>query len=136
MPVASVITVAGGAFAAGHLGELTRIIPFELADAVLDEFPGATGRRVRLLPSRVGLYFVLAMCLFPQPGYLGVWGKLTAGLRALGLPGPSGKALRDVRRRVGAGPVRRLFEGLAGPLGQPARRGSCSAATGRYPSMA
>jgi hypothetical protein len=119
MPVTTVITVAAGAFAPGHLGELTRIIPFELADAVLGEVPGATERRVRLLPSRVGLYFVLAMCLFPQPGYLGVWGKLTAGMRALGLPGPSPKALRDVRRRVGAGPVRRLFEILAGPLGQP-----------------
>ena len=111
--------MAAGTFAPGHLGELTRIIPFELADAVLDEFPGAAERRVRLLPSRVGLYFVLALCLFPQPGYLGVWGKLTAGLRALGLPGPSPKALRDVRRRIGAGPVRRLFEVLAGPLGQP-----------------
>jgi Insertion element 4 transposase N-terminal len=119
MSVASVITVAAGAFAAGHLGELTRIIPFELADAVLDEFPGATERRVRLLPSRVGLYFVLAMCLFPQSGYLGVWGKLTAGLRALGLPQPSPKALRDLRRRIGVSPVRRLFEVLAGPLGQP-----------------
>jgi hypothetical protein len=119
MPVASVITVAAGAFAPGHLGELTRIIPFELADAVLDEVPGATERRVRLLPSRVGLYFVLAMCLFPQPGYLGVWGKLTAGLRALGLPGPSAKALRDVRRRIGVPPVRRLSGVLAGPLGRP-----------------
>jgi hypothetical protein len=119
MSVTTVITVAAGAFAPGHLGELTRIIPFELADAVLGEVPGATERRVRLLPSRVGLYFLLAMCLFPKPGYLGVWGKLTAGLRALGLPGPSGKALRDVRRRIGTGPVRRLFEILAGPLGQP-----------------
>ena len=119
MSVTSVITVAAGAFAPGHLGELTRIIPFELADAVLGEVPGATEQRVRLLPSRVGLYFLLAMCLFPHAGYLGVWGKLTAGLRALGLPGPSAKALRDVRRRIGAGPVRRLFEILAGPLGQP-----------------
>ena len=119
MSVTSAITVAAGAFAPGHLGELTRIVPFELADAVLAEVPGATERRVRLLPSRVGLYFVLAMCLFPQPGYLGVWGKLTAGLRALGLEAPSGKALRDVRRRIGVPPVRRLFEVLAGPLGQP-----------------
>jgi hypothetical protein len=119
MSVTTVITVAAGAFAPGHLGELTRIIPFELADAVLGEVPGATERRVRLLPSRVGLYFLLAMCLFPHSGYLGVWGKLTAGLRPLGLPGPSGKALRDVRRRIGTGPVRRLFEILAGPLGRP-----------------
>jgi hypothetical protein len=118
MSVASVITVAAGAFAPGHLGELTRIVPFELADAVLEE-EGGLEKRVRLLPSRCGIYFVLAMCLFPQPGYLGVWGKLTAGLRVLGLAAPSGKALRDLRRRIGIAPARRLFEVLAGPLGQP-----------------
>ena len=118
MSVTTVITVAAGAFAPGHLGELTRIVPFELADAVLEE-EGGLERRVRLLPSRVGLYFLLAMCLFPQPGYLGVWGKLTAGLRVLGLGTPSGKALRDLRRRIGIAPARRLFEVLAGPLGQP-----------------
>jgi hypothetical protein len=118
MSVTSVITVAAGAFAPGHLGELTRIVPFDLADAVLAE-EGGLEKRVRLLPSRVGLYFLLAMCLFPQPGYLGVWGKLTAGLRMLRLEAPSGKALRDLRRRVGIAPVRRLFEVLAGPQGQP-----------------
>jgi hypothetical protein len=116
--VTTVITVAAGVFAPGHLGELTRVIPFELADAVLEE-EGGRERRVRLLPSRCGLYFLLAMCLFPQSGYLGVWGRLTAGLRVLGLASPSGKALRDLRRRVGAAPVKRLFEVLAGPLGQP-----------------
>jgi hypothetical protein len=118
MSVTSAITVAAGAFAPGHLGELTRIVPFELADAVLAE-EGGTERRVRLLPSRAGVYFVRAMGLFPGSGYLGVWGKLTAGLRALGLPDPSPKALRDLRRRIGVPPVRRLFEVLAGPLGQP-----------------
>jgi hypothetical protein len=120
--VTTVITVAAGAFAPGHLGELTRIVPFELADAVLEE-EGGREKRVRLLPSRAGLYFLLAMCLFPQPGYLGVWGKLTAGLRVLGLPSPSGKALRDLRRRIGIAPVKRLFEILAGPLGQPSTPG-------------
>jgi Insertion element 4 transposase N-terminal/Transposase DDE domain len=118
MTVTTVITVAAGVFAPGHLGELTRIVPFELADAVLAE-EGGLQRRVRLLPSRCGLYFLLAMCLFPQCGYLGVWGRLTAGLGVLGLPSPSGRALRDLRRRIGTAPARRLFEVLAGPLGQP-----------------
>ena len=118
MTVTTAITVAAGVFAPGHLGELTRIVPFELADAVLAE-EGGLERRVRLAPSRAGLYFLLAMCLFPQAGYQGVWGKLTAGLRVLGLATPSGKALRDLRRRIGIPPVRRLFEILAGPLGQP-----------------
>jgi hypothetical protein len=116
--VTAVITVAAGVFAPGHLGELTRIVPFELADAVLEE-EGGLEKRVRMLPSRAGLYFLLAMCLFPRSGYLGVWGKLTAGLRVPGLPSPSGKALRDLRRRIGIAPVKRLFGLLAGPLGQP-----------------
>ena len=34
------VVVAGGVFAPGHLGELTRIVPFEMVDAVLAE----TGR--------------------------------------------------------------------------------------------
>ena len=117
MSVTTTITVAAGVFAAGHLGELTRIVPFELADAVLEE-EGGLEKRVRLVPSRAGLYFLLAMCLFPQAGYQGVWGKLIAGLRVLGLAAPSGKALRDLRRRIGIPPVRRLFEILAGPLGK------------------
>lgn len=116
--ITTVITVAAGAFAPGHLGELTRIVPFELADAVLAE-EGGLEKRVRLLPSRVGLYFLLAMCLFPQSSYLGVWGKLTSGLRGLGIAVPSARGLRDLRRRVGTAPVRRLFEVLAGPLGRP-----------------
>jgi len=116
--VTTVITVAAGAFAPGHLGELTRVIPFELADAVLEE-EGGLEKRVRFLPSRCGLYFLLAMCLFPEPSYQGVWGKLTAGLRALRVPVPSARALRDLRRRIGTAPVKRLFEVLAGPLGQP-----------------
>jgi hypothetical protein len=112
------VTVAAGAFAAGHLGELTRVVPFELADAVLEE-ARARERRVRLLPSRVGVYFVLALCLFPQDGYLAAWGRLTAALDGLGLAVPSQKALRCLRRRVGPAPLRLLFEALAGPLGRP-----------------
>ena len=116
--VTTVITVAAGVFAPGHLGELTRVVPFELVDAVLEE-EGGRERRVRLLPSRCGVYFLLAMCLFPELSCQGVWGRLTAGLRALGLRAPSGRALRDLRRRIGTAPVKRLFEVLAGPLGRP-----------------
>jgi hypothetical protein len=118
MSFTRVITVAAGAFAPGHLGELTRIVPFEMADAVLEE-ARARERRVRLLPSRTGMYFTLALGLFPQAGYLAVWGILTAALDGLGLAVPSQKALRSLRRRVGATPLRLLFEALAGPLGRP-----------------
>jgi hypothetical protein len=126
------ITVAAGVFAPGHLGELTQIVPFELADAVLAE-NRAAGRRLRLLPSRVGIYFVLALGLFPQAGYLGVWAELTAALDGLGLAVPSPKALRDLRRRLGAAPLKALFEALAGPAAWPRTAGVCF---GRYRTVA
>ncbi len=124
--------MAAGVFAPGHLGELTRVVPFELVDAVLEE-TGARERRLRRLPSRVGVYFVLAMCLFPRPGYLGIWAKLTSALSGLGLASPSAKALRELRRRIGVAPVKALFGVLAGPLGQPRTPG---VVFGRYRTVA
>ncbi len=119
MTITRTITVAAGVFAPGHLGELTWQVPFELADSVLEE-ARARERRLRDLPSRTGLYYVLALGLFPQLGYGGVWQKLTAALGGQpGVPFPSGKALRDLRRRVGIAPVKALFGVLAGPVAQP-----------------
>ena len=112
------VTVAGGIFAPGHLGELTQYLPFELVDDVLAQTRTAQ-RRLRLLPSRAGVYFVLALAMFPHLGYARVWGKLTAGLAGLDVACPSEKALRDVRRRLGPAPLKALFEVVAGPLAQP-----------------
>jgi hypothetical protein len=112
------IRVAAGVFAPGHLGELTPIVPFELVDAILAE-TSTVQVRLRELPSRVGMYFVLAMCLFPEVGYRRVWAKLICGLDGYPVCSPSAKALRDLRRRIGPRPVKALFEVLAGPLAQP-----------------
>jgi hypothetical protein len=59
--------VAKGPFAAGHLGELTQQIPFEMVDEALAE-TGSVQRRVRDLPSRVVVYLLLAGCLFAELG--------------------------------------------------------------------
>src|SRR6266568_1961123 len=120
--VPRLVTVAGGVFAPGHLGELTRYLPFELVDDVL-EMTGAVQRRMRMLPSRVGMYFILAMTLFPGLGYLRVWDKMTAALEDLELPRPSEKALRDLRRRIGPATVKALFETIAVPLAPPGTPG-------------
>jgi Insertion element 4 transposase N-terminal/Transposase DDE domain len=112
------ITLASGSFAAGHLGPLTQVIPFELVDAVLAE-TGRTERRLRLLPSRVALYLVLAMALFAKASAFGVFQALTASPAGPPVPGVSEKALRDARRRIGPEPVKALFEVLAGPIAQP-----------------
>jgi hypothetical protein len=116
--IARAETVAGGVFAPGHLGELTQYLPFEVVDDVLAETK-TVQRRLRMLPSRAGVYFVLALGMFPHLGYLRVWGKLTAGLAGMNLPCPSEKALRDLRRRLGPAPLKALFEVVAGPLAQP-----------------
>jgi hypothetical protein len=103
-------------FAPGHLGELTRQVPFEMVDAVL-EATGAVQSRVRVLPSRVVVYLLLAGALFAELGYQQVWQRLTCGLA--GGPAvvamPPSSALAQARRRVGAGPLKALFELLRGP---------------------
>lgn len=67
------------------------------------ERTGSVQRRMRVLPSRIGVYFVLALGLFPGLGYLRLWGKLTSGLVGESMARPSEKALRDLRRRLGQG---------------------------------
>jgi hypothetical protein len=109
-------------FGPGHLGELTQTIDFALVDAVLEE-TRTQERRLRLLPSRVVVYFVLALALFERCSYQAVWGKLTAGLGGLSLARPAASSLCRARRRIGAEPLRRLFETLAGPVGPPGQAG-------------
>ncbi len=116
------VTVAAGRFAAGHLGELTQLVPFEMVDEALAQ-TRAVQRRVRDLPSRVVVYLLLAACLFPELGYPGVWRKLTEGLAGLPVAAPSAGALAQARRRVGAAPLRWLFDLLRGPAAVPHGRG-------------
>ena len=116
------VTVAAGRFAPGHLGELTQLVPFEMAGEALAQ-TRAVQRRVRDLPSRVVVYLLLAACLFPELGYPGVWRKLTQGLAGLPVAAPGAGALAQARRRVGAAPLRWLFDLLRGPAAVPHGRG-------------
>ncbi|GAA2974345.1 IS4 family transposase [Streptomyces enissocaesilis] len=114
---------AGGkAFAAGHLGELTQIVTPSLVDAVLAQ-TGRVQSRVRKLPSRVVVYFVLAMALFGECGYRGVWAALVA---APGMPDvdPSAAALRQARRRLGSAPLSVLFDQVKGAVAAKDAAGS------------
>lgn len=116
------VRTAPGVFGPGHLGELTQAIDFALVDAVLEE-TRTQERRLRLLPSRVVVYFVLALALSGRCSCQAVWGKLTAGLGGLCLARPAASSLCRARRRIGAEPLRRLFETLAGPVGLPGQAG-------------
>ena len=112
--ISRVVRVAAGRFAPGHLGELTQQVPFEMVDAVLAE-TRAVQRRVRDLPARVVVYLLLAGCLFAESGYRQVWHRLIAGLDGLDLPTVTEAALTQARRRLGAAPLRALFDLLRGP---------------------
>ena len=118
--ITRVVTVAGGRFAAGHLGELTQQVPFEMVDAVLEQ-TCRVQRRVRDLPARVVVYLLLAGCLFAELGYSQVWHRLTAGLDGLPVAAPTASAMTQARRRLGPGPLRELFALLRGPSPAAAR---------------
>ncbi|MGW0789831.1 IS4 family transposase [Streptomyces sp. NPDC002911] len=102
-------------FAPGHIGELTRIVPFEMVDEVLAT-TRAVQRRVRLVPARVTVYLLLAGALFAELGYRQVFDRLCAGLAGQASARPSGSALRQARQRLGAAPLRALFDLVRGPV--------------------
>ena len=110
------------------IGVLTKTFPPELIDEVL----AATGRseqRKRLLPARVVVYFVLAMCLFSREGYEEVTRLLTQGLAwARRWRGhwqvPTTGALSQARARLGPDPLRALFCRVAAPVATKATVGA------------
>jgi Insertion element 4 transposase N-terminal/Transposase DDE domain len=85
-----------------------------MVDAALAE-TGTTQRRIRDLPARVVVYLLLAGGLFADLGYRQVWDRLVAGLDSVEVPTPTAAALTQARRRLGAKPLRFLFDLLRGP---------------------
>jgi hypothetical protein len=134
--VTHAVTVAAGVFAPGHLGELTQYLPFEMVDDVLEQ-TRTVQHRLRDLPSRVGVYFGLALGMFPRLGYARVWDKLTAGLSGLAAAaavgeGPAGPA-PPAGTGADEGPVRGGRR-AAGATAHP--RGCASAGCAPSPSTA
>ena len=85
----------------------------------------AVQARIRELPSRVVVYLLLAACLFPELGYpAGVApaaGRTGTDARCAA---PTAGALCQARRRVGAAPLRWLFDLLRGPAAGIATTGT------------
>ncbi len=98
------------------LGFLAAFCPPARIDAILKE-TGRLEQRTRLLPSRLVVYYVLAMALYAAEGYRELYRLLVEGLRSLdpSLPivVPQKSALSKARQRVGSAPLRRLFEETA-----------------------
>lgn len=108
-------------------GFLAAFFPPGLVDRVLLE-TGRVEQRSRLLPSKLVVYYVLAMALYASEGYRELFRLLTEGLRALDpslvVNVPQKSAFSKARERVGSEPLRRLFEEVARPLAESATKGA------------
>jgi hypothetical protein len=104
------------------VGVLARAFPRELVDEVIDA-AGARERRRRVLPAWLTLYFTLALALFMDRGAARVMRKLAGVLawaeRGVTVAVPSEEALSNARSRLGAEPLRLLFEKVAGFTAPP-----------------
>lgn len=110
------------------IGVLTTAFPPSLVDDVLAS-TGRVQQRSRLLPARLVVYFVLAMCLFSGQGYEEVARLLTEGLRErrrwrTGWTVPSTAAIWKARSRLGVEPVRELFAAVCHPVADRGTRGA------------
>lgn len=96
------------------------MFPPEVVDEVIVE-SGRKEQRHRSLPARVMAYFAVGMALHSEGSYEDVLGLMTDGL-AWSLPDtepvklPSKSAIFQARERLGAEPVKALFERVARPL--------------------
>ena len=103
------------------VGVLTRVFPAPLVDEVIAEL-GRTEVRSRSLPARVMAYFAIGMALYSEGSYEDVLSQLSDGLAwASGWDEqyvlPSKSAIFQARARLGAEPLRALFERVARPIG-------------------
>lgn len=108
------------------MGLLTRTFTPELVDFVVDE-AGAREERTKSLPASLMVNFVLTMWLFTGYGYGLVLRELVENwprrARENWQPATTG-SLTLARARLGPGPLRLLFDRVAGATGTPATPGA------------
>ncbi|SNR96954.1 transposase, IS4 family [Streptosporangium subroseum] len=108
------------------LGALTSLLPRAVLDGAIEKYERRE-QRVRKLPAHVVVYLLIALCLFPDDDYEEVAEKLT-GMLAL-MPGsrwepPTRGAVTQARQRLGAEPVKEVFECVARPAASPTTEGA------------
>ncbi|MFC5114349.1 transposase domain-containing protein [Amycolatopsis halotolerans] len=108
----------GEVLSQARLGVLARLVPPGLVDEAL-AVSDRDERRWRALPSRLGVYFVLALCLLRTKSGPAVLQNMfttsmLARLRERGWSLPASTALSKLRDRIGAVPLQLLFDALTG----------------------
>jgi hypothetical protein len=99
------------------------VLGWVIGPDLVDEAVGdglAWEMRLRALPARLGVYFVLGLCLFSGWPYGQVLRELTCGLEtvlaAAGWQVPATTALSRARRRIGEAPLESLFRRVCSAL--------------------
>ncbi|MGW4897475.1 transposase domain-containing protein [Kitasatospora sp. NPDC004240] len=101
------------------MGVLTEAFPAEVVREAIERC-GRLEKRQRLLPAETVVYFVLAMCLFPQLGYADVMklvppGRSVTSENRRPPPAPTTAAIGRARLRLGPEPLKELFHRLCRP---------------------
>lgn len=98
---------------------LARVVPAEQVHAVLNEH-GCNTQRVRSFPAVAGVYYCMALSLYPEAAYEQVFGVVAQGLAwAAGAaePAPVAKSsISALRSRIGAAPLGELLQRCCVPL--------------------
>lgn len=109
----------GRVLARAGIGVLSWVLTPDLVDEAVGDGL-AWEMRLRALPARLGVYFVLGLCLFSGWPYGQVLRELTCGLErvlaAAGWQVPATTALSAARRRVGERPLESLFRRVCSAL--------------------
>ena len=113
------LSARGRVLSRAGIGVLGWVIPPDLVDdAVGDGL--AWEVRLRSLPARLGVYFVLGCALFSGEPYGEVMRQVTGGLEgalaAVGWRVPASTALSGVRARLGEKPLESVFRRVCGAL--------------------
>ena len=100
---------------------LARVIPPEAVHAVLDEH-GCNSRRVRSFPAVAGVYYCMALSLYPEAAYEEVFAVVAQGLAwSSGAAEPAlvrKSSISELRSRIGAAPLADLVRLCCVPLAQ------------------
>ena len=111
---------------------LARVVPADVVHAVLNEH-GCNSQRVRSFPAVAGVYYCMALSLYPEAAYEEVFAVVAQGLAwASGAAQPTlvTKSISGLRSRIGSEPLRDLVQRCCVPLANAHRcwpRSGCRA---------
>jgi hypothetical protein len=102
---------------------MARVVPPQIVHEVLDAH-GRNSRRIRAFPAVAGVYYAMALSLYPEASYEAVFSAVSQGLAwDAGAPQPAGVskvAISLLRSRIGSEPLADLVQRCCVPLADEA----------------